>query len=220
LVRTTTRRIFLWESVAFGLGASFFDLLPAAAQAVRLITYQGRLTDAAGVPANSNVPMSFRILDGNGVALWSETYPSVPVANGFFTLQLGKLTPLTSTMFEGAPLDSYGPVRFLEVTINGETVSPNLRLTSAVWAITGEVGPQGSAGIGPQGSTGFQGAQGGTGPQGSTGAQGLQGPQGQQGSTGIQGAQGTLGRQGMQGSVGNQGFQGFVAGIQGFQGGF
>jgi hypothetical protein len=229
MVRKTSRRSFLWETAAFGVGLSMFDSWPLSAQPVRLLTYQGRLVDATGVPENGTFSMAFRLVDGAGNPLgWSETHPAVTVQQGFFTVQLGSSTPLSGALFEGPPTDAFGPVRMLEVTVDGDTLSPNLRLTSAVWVLTGQVGPQGT--IGAQGAQGFQGGQGqqgfqsGQGPQGFQGGQGQQGfqsgqgPQGFQGGQGQQGFQGGQGQQGFQGLQGPQGFQGGQVGVQGVQG--
>ena len=145
----TSRREFLGKSVICTLSATWLgtalDLF--AQDAPRLLNYQGRLTDAAGQPRNGNFAMSFRIVDAGGASLgWAETQPGIVVNNGFFSVLLGKVTPLTAAVFTGPPVDAYGAVRFLEVTVAGETLAPNIRIVSAAWAIAGASGPTGAAG--------------------------------------------------------------------------
>lgn len=203
----TSRRDFLGQSLMWTLASTWLVAARSAwSQDVPLLlNYQGRLTDAAGVPRNGSFDMAFRIVDAGGAPLgWAEAQNGVIVNNGFFAVLLGKVTALSPALFQGPPTDAYGPVRFLEITVAGQTLAPNFRLTSVPWAMTTTAGPAGPAGAagpmgvqGPQGSQGAQGLPGPTGPQGPEG-QGSQGPQGgPQGPTGPQGPQG--GAQGAQG---------------------
>ncbi|HVT60216.1 MAG TPA: hypothetical protein VHR45_17725 [Thermoanaerobaculia bacterium] len=236
-----SRRGFVRQSLGWTASLVWgLDAFQALAQnAVALLNYQGRLTDAAGLPRTGSAAMTFRIVDAAGNPLgWAETHPAVPLDNGFFSVQLGSITPLTPALFAGPPTDSFGPVRHLEVTIDGETLLPNLRITSAAWAIgtvvgaTGPAGPSGTAGVtgptgpigatgagptgatglggatGPTGSSGPAGASGPTGPSGSSGAQGPTGPAGSTGPTGPQGASGAAGASGGTGPTGPQGTSG------------
>ena len=202
-----------------------FDALEAVAQSVPLLlSYQGRLTDVAGVPKNGTLTLSFRILDAatGGNSLWAETHVGVAAVNGFVNVQLGTNTPLLPAVFSGGTSDSWGPARYLEVTVSDgvvtEILSPNLRITSAAYSIqatggpTGAQGPTGAAGptgvpgsAANTGATGPAGQQGFTGPTGSTG---LQGPTGFTGSTGSTGAAGGTGPTGSVGPPGPTGFTG------------
>ncbi len=241
-----TRRDFFGRSLVWTLSTTWLGTaLDAFAQdAPRLLNYQGRLTDALGNPRTGTFTMGFRIVDAGGAPLgWAETQGGILVNNGFFAVLLGKVTPLTAAVFQGPPTDTYGPVRFLEVTVNGETLAPNVRIVSAAWAIattegpTGSTGPTGSQGDkgdrGEKGDTGLAGstgptgsAGGGTGPTGPAGLGGSTGPTGFTGSTGSTGPTGFTGSTGSMGPTGSQGFvgptgptgpQGFQ-GLQGFQG--
>ena len=216
-IRSVSRRAFVGKTVAFTATLSWiFDALEAVAQNVPLLlSYQGRLTDPAGVPKNGTLSLSFRILDAPtpGNALWSETHSSVTAVNGFVNVQLGSNVPLLPTVFSGGSPDPYGPVRFLEVTVSDgvvtEVLSPNLRITSAAYSIQATSGPTGAQGIagatGPSGSTGLQGPTGFTGATGGTGPTGAFGPTG---STGLQGPTGFTGAAGSTGAVGPTGFTG------------
>jgi hypothetical protein len=105
--------------------------------AVQLINYQGRLTNPSGAPLNTTVTMVFRVVDdiGNPLGGWSEMQ-SVPVQNGFFSVLLGSVTPLPDGLFTGPPVDAKGPLRFLDVIVNGETLSPRRRIVSTPYALT------------------------------------------------------------------------------------
>ena len=207
-----SRRDFLKRSIVWTIGTTWVGAaLDALAQAPQLLNYQGRLTDANGAPRNGSFPMSFAIL--GGTSSWSEAQ-TVSVANGFFSVLLGSVTPFPADLFTSGQTDAYGPVRFLEVTVAGETLSPNIRIVSAAWAIgtvagpkgpkgdTGDAGPTGPTGPGgPTGPTGFLGATGPTGPAGF----GSTGPTGAFGPTGVVGPMGSTGPTGPVGPTGSQG---------------
>lgn len=199
-----SRRNLLKGSIFLGFSTGLSGLMArtvAAQNGVNLLSYQGRLTDAAGAPLNGFYDISFSMVDQSGSPLptaWSELHTGVAVEDGTFSLLLGSKTTFPTGIFEGPPADSYGPLRFLEVSVDGETLSPNVRLTSAVWALgastiagpTGPTGAQGPTGIqGPTGSgdTGPTGMHGSTGPTGPVGFTGPTGPTGEQGPTGPTG---------------------------------
>ena len=178
-----------------------------AQDAVKLITYQGRLTDSGGNALNGTFNFIFSMVDGSANGLpdgspWVESHPGVPVTNGLFNLMLGSNTTFPDGIFEGGPTDSFGPVRFLQISVNGEILSPDVRLTSAAWALgtTSVPGP-----TGPLGDTGDQGPTGPTGPQGNSGPTGPTGSQGQQGPTGPTGASAPIGPTGETGVTGETG---------------
>ncbi|MBK8740725.1 MAG: hypothetical protein IPM02_14915 [Betaproteobacteria bacterium] len=231
----TSRRDFLGRSLVWTLSTTWVGAsMDAWGQAAPLLlNYQGRLTDPQGAPRSGSFTMSFRIVDGNGAALplpWAETQAGIIVNNGFFSVLLGKVTPLSAALFQGPPTDSFGPVRFLEVTVGGETLAPNIRIVSAAWAIATTAGPAGSTGpTGPQGGSGNAGP---TGPQGGSGNAGPTGPGGSppdpwgqpgrqglpdrlghrtgrpRGPPGIQGQAGSTGQQGTAGPTGPVGLEG------------
>ena len=202
-----SRRDFLGRTFVRTLSVTWLGTAFSAwsQSAPMLLNYQGRLGNAAGVARSGTFSMAFRIVDGSGNPLaspWSETQ-SVTVTNGVFTVLLGSVSPLSASLFQGNPVDSFGPVRHLEVTVAGELLSPNVRIVSAPWAVAstaGPTGPSGSTGaVGPTGAAG-SGATGPTGP-GSTGVTGPTGPTGT-GSTGATGAQGSAGSTGAIGPTG------------------
>ena len=83
---------------------TFLSLLllfhPFALAIPKLISYQGTLNDANGLPVSSTVSITFKIFDieTGGVALWSETQ-NVPVSNGLFNVKLGSEQEMPSSVF-------------------------------------------------------------------------------------------------------------------------
>lgn len=192
-----SRRDFLKRTLLWTIGTSWVGAaLDAFAQAPQLLNYQGRLTDPSGAPRNGSFSMGFTIL--GGTSSWSETQ-TVNVANGFFSALLGSVTPFPADLFTSGQTDAFGPLRYLRVSVNGETLSPDIRIVSAAWAIgtvagpAGPTGPSGPGGpTGPSGIAGPTGA-GGFGPTGPTGPAGFDGPIGPTGPTGPVGPTGSQG---------------------------
>ncbi|MBI4517302.1 MAG: tail fiber domain-containing protein [Deltaproteobacteria bacterium] len=114
-----------------------------AADVPNLLNYQGRLTDPSGNPKNGTFTMQFAMYDaetgGNQLPTgspWGETQ-SVTVTNGVFNVLLGSVTALPAGLFQGGPSDASGPLRFLQVMVDGEVLAPRHRIASAGYAITG-----------------------------------------------------------------------------------
>jgi hypothetical protein len=236
-MRTTTMKGILGLAAGAVALAGFAWSAPAGAVVPQLLTEQGRLTDTSGNPLTGNVTLKFAIYaaPSGGSALWSETQTAT-LDSGFFSLQLGEVTALPSSVFDGT-------TRYLGVTVNNDPeMTPRESMTSVPYALiadnatgditphtvavtgygqvidnvgnwtgkpTGLIGPTGPQGpMGPTGPQGPVGAPGGTGAQGPQGVQGAIGPTGAQGATGPQGPQGIQGVQGPQGNQGPQGVQG------------
>ena len=128
--------------LALGLAAILFNvqaqseepMLPAepalSAAASPLFNYQGELRNASGNPiTNASMPMTFRLFTTatGGSACWSETR-NVNVQNGQFNVVLGQVTAIPSNCVTGNA--------YLELVINGETLSPRELLTSVASAVT------------------------------------------------------------------------------------
>ena len=158
-------------------------IVPGAASAQQSgITYQGQLQQA-GTPFTGMADLEFSLHDslsgGNQVA-GPVVRADVPVEDGLFQVEL-----------DFGPGAFGADVRFLEIRVDGTTLSPRQRVQPsplALFALDGNEGPAGPPG--PQGPQGPQGAQGNTGSQGPQGDPGTQGPPG---STGPQGPQGPAG---------------------------
>lgn len=94
------------------------------------LSFQGRLTDAAGNPASGSVSMAFTIYDAatGGTSLWTETQ-TVSVAGGIYTVYLG-----SGADFTGLTLDpAIG--RWLSVKVGtDDEMTPRYLLTGSIYA--------------------------------------------------------------------------------------
>lgn len=112
----------------------------------RLINYQGKLTDALGVPSTleSEVTFSLYARATGGVAIWSETQ-NVIFTDGVFNVLLGAVNPLLPDYFSGHP-EIYLGVR---LGTDPEMV-PRQEFTSAAYALksAGFTARGGNVGIG------------------------------------------------------------------------
>jgi len=116
---------------------------PSFSQAApNLINYQGSLTDSGGTPVTDlAVSMTFRIYDAatGGTPLWEETQ-TVAVTNGIYNVLLGSSTanPAYGTF---DPSLFSGDSRWLEIVVNGETLTPRQRIASVAYSLrTAEAG--------------------------------------------------------------------------------
>jgi hypothetical protein len=112
---------------------------------------------------------------GGGTAVFSESHSGVSVVGGLFSLKIGGVNDMSAVSFDAA--------YELELTVDGDLLSPNTPLCSAPYAlgvVGGAQGPQGKQG--PAGSDGNDGAAGTAGTAGTQGAQGKQGDPGPVGS--------------------------------------
>ena len=114
---------------------------PASAQSVpTTINYQGRLLQntATQEATTGSVDIVFSIWSGptsdsGAVQLWTESWTGVTLSNGIFSVLLGTNgSPLDPADFQGdASL-------YLELEVDGETLSPRQQLGSAPFAIVDE----------------------------------------------------------------------------------
>lgn len=90
--------------------------------------FSGRLATSAGV-VNGPVAVTFKLFDvaTGGTALWTETHSALTASNGLVFAELGAHTTLDPAVFAGPP-------RWLEVTVEAETLSPRLKLASVPYA--------------------------------------------------------------------------------------
>jgi hypothetical protein len=199
------------------------------------LTEQGRLLDSSGVPVNGDIQFSFALYADSGATnlLWRETQ-TLTLEDGFFSTELGTVTALPSSAFDGQ-------VRFLGVTVeDDEEMRPLQALSSVPYALraqtsenldglfvagrqvisaTGDwmgnpmVGVVQAGGEAPSGMDGVAGLPGPVGPQGPAGPAGPvgpEGPPGRPGTSGPAGAQGPAGVAGPAGPQGNSGAQGLT----------
>jgi len=92
------------------------------------LNYQGKLTDpSTGQPIpDGNHNVTFRICDAEtgGSTLWNDTY-LVETKNGLFNQLLG---PIDASVFDD-------PDRWVEIEVDGETISTRQRIVSVAYAI-------------------------------------------------------------------------------------
>lgn len=94
------------------------------------LQYQGRLTDAAGIPLNGLQTVTFAIYADSTVVgnIWTETR-SVTVVNGLFNIVLGTGTPFPNAAFNGAD-------RFLGIRVGLDAeMTPRQRIASIPYAL-------------------------------------------------------------------------------------
>jgi hypothetical protein len=102
----------------------------AAAQAVpSTVTFTARIADN-GVPATGSHDLGFALFSGptGGTAVWSEGPVSVTLADGLVYHELGSATTLDETILAGAKM-------YLELTVDGTTLSPRVAIVSVPYAI-------------------------------------------------------------------------------------
>ncbi len=97
------------------------------------INYQGRLADSSGASISGTVTMDFALHDAStgGNLLWGpESHDNVPVSNGLFNVQLGSQIPggISAHILANGGM-------WLEVTVEGDTLSPREKLAAVPYAI-------------------------------------------------------------------------------------
>jgi len=100
-------------------------IAPAPALAQRLIPFQGRVTDGAGVPLNEVARVTFAIYDvptgGTPLNEWVETHQNVSIVAGQINVLLGSLTSLDDPNANGSMDDA---ISFSSVMPDGTPVGP------------------------------------------------------------------------------------------------
>jgi hypothetical protein len=119
----------------------------AAATPPRMISYQGRILNANGVPiANTSIDMIFQFYDSlaGGTCLWSNsasdcataTARSMVLTDGLFSTNLGdtgdSYAAIPTTVFDDASV-------YLQVTIDGETLSPRKQLVASPYSMNSDM---------------------------------------------------------------------------------
>jgi hypothetical protein len=119
------------------VGAAPWRAPAAVPSSTTTVNYQGRLFDNSGDPVNGNVTLVFSLYDqaSGGNRKWGpETHTGVPVSDGLFSVLLGSRT------VDGIPQSALGGDLWLEVSVNGETLSPREQLGAvpyAIWSLNG-----------------------------------------------------------------------------------
>ena len=116
--------------LAFGFLMVFF-ISTAQAQSPQLINFQAQLE---GVTAPS-AAVTFTIFDSEtgGTSIWTESYPNLAVQSGRIQVLLGSDGGFDASVFEGTG------DRFMEISVNGETLTPRTRISSVAYALRAAV---------------------------------------------------------------------------------
>jgi Fibrinogen beta and gamma chains, C-terminal globular domain len=195
----------LRATAALVMGTGIF-LSTAGAQAAvpSTLAHQGRLFDANDAPVTDTLDVVFALYDSEdptATPLWTETH-SVSFDNGYFSVNLGEITPIGPGVFDGS-------VRHLGITVGDDAeMTPRSATHSVPYAllagdVNGHIHPmsvsipgagmvidQNGKWVGdPTGLVGPIGPEGPMGPAGPVGPQGVAGPTG---ATGPQGPPGML----------------------------
>lgn len=93
----------------------------------KTMSYEGYLTDRGDNRLSGTYTMNFSIYSAStgGALLWDERGQSVLVTNGVFTHILGSVKPINLTGSQNY---------YLEIMVNGETLTPRSNLTMSLWA--------------------------------------------------------------------------------------
>lgn len=120
--------------VLMGLMAGVLFVMPLQAAVPGVINFQGYLTDSGGQTLpDGSYTMNFFMFDAaiGGNQLWNAPdgeQQTVIVINGIYNIQLGMVEPLDSSVFSGG-------TAWLEVVVEGETLSPRQRITATAYAL-------------------------------------------------------------------------------------
>ncbi len=99
------------------------------------IAFNARLTDTAGAPVTGSHSLAFALYDqgSGGAAVWTETVAGAAFSTeGLTFVELGAVTPLTVSALDGRKL-------YLEVSVDGTSMSPRLAVVSVPYAIRASV---------------------------------------------------------------------------------
>jgi hypothetical protein len=115
------------------LAAAGLSANDAEAAVPKTLTEQGRLFTSAGAPAVGTVTMTFRIYDApvGGTMLWQEAQ-IVTLDDGYFSAQIGGVTPFGPTVWNGS-------LRYVGVTVNNDAeMTPRQSTASVPYALVAE----------------------------------------------------------------------------------
>ncbi|HTK83023.1 MAG TPA: hypothetical protein VL633_12085 [Bacteroidota bacterium] len=93
----------------------------------KTISHQGYLADSAGVAINDTLPMTFRLYFNDSLA-FTQSFPSVPVIKGVFTVELDVSSLAGSSL-------GFDWLYMLETEVNGEVLTPRTRLSASPYSL-------------------------------------------------------------------------------------
>lgn len=104
--------------------------------AVGPMNYQGRLLDNSGIPVTGSYDFIARVYDASsgGTLKYQETHSSVDVDDGVYSFLVGTQTKDAGDSTWSIELWNCCSNLYLEISVNGETLSPRHRLAAAPYA--------------------------------------------------------------------------------------
>ncbi len=147
---TKVARFLLATLCIFALGpVSGVTPIVQAASAPNIITYQGRLLNANGIPLSSaSVSMIFEFYTASsgGSCVWSNssatcasaTARTVTLTDGLFSENLGDTAAATPYAAISDAIFADNAALFLQVTVAGEVLSPRKQIVAAPYALNSE----------------------------------------------------------------------------------
>lgn len=125
-------------------------LVATAMAATSQMSYEGVLTDIAGVPVTAPTTMSIRITDGASCVVHSQNFGSItPDPSGFFSL---KISGLVKGMFELPGACGGSTARYLELTVDGE-VFPLVEMDSTPYTMVAGTAQEATSLVGAMGAS-------------------------------------------------------------------
>lgn len=116
---------WLAMSAARAMGALVLAVLPVFAQVPQTLAFQGKLGDPNGNPLTGDYNFTFSIIPSTGgAAVYTETDNNVSVTNGIYTVYIGSYAP------GGIPASTFNVPVVLQVSVDGQTLSPDVPIAS------------------------------------------------------------------------------------------
>lgn len=104
---------------------------PAQAQSTppSMLAFHGKLAAEDG-PVDGTINVQFELFDSasGGTSVWTEAHDALEIKAGAFSAVLGQSTPITTSLVTASRL-------YLEITVNGETLSPRMAIVSVPYAL-------------------------------------------------------------------------------------
>ena len=146
------RRFFasvIFACVLVGTGYTGLIQVRAAATPPRIVMYQGRLLNSNGVPvSDTTASISFALYDASsgGTCLWSNNSATcasvaartVTLTSGLFSEALGDTAAATPYAAIAATVFADNASVYLEVIVNGETLTPRKAMLAAPYAMNAD----------------------------------------------------------------------------------
>jgi len=132
------------------IGLSLFATPALAAAPTNIISYQGRLLNSNRAPvadASASVLFELYTLASGGSCVWSNssstcasaTARTVSLTDGLLSENLGDTTAGTPYAAIGDAIFGDNATLFLQITVNGETLTPRKQITAAPYALNAQM---------------------------------------------------------------------------------